>query len=141
MKHLWKTILIVLMFSTLLISCNANTYHWKFEKETSEVVKIEIVDAEDAYTYTVIKELDLTLIAELYADIENLEMTRYGTNLKHPCEKCFLITFQNNEYDIISATEPKHVRYDEDNDLVGYNSWFKCNQEQFDALLEKYMSL
>ena len=138
-----KRFLIILFCVIILCSgCKDNTiYHWEFEKDASCVTKIEIVEAEDAYTYTTIREVDLHLVTNLYEDIQNLEMTYYGPNLKHPTGKCFVIHFENSEYDIVSAVEPKRMRYDEDGYFVGYNSWYECNEEQFDALIEKYMNL
>lgn len=138
-----KRFLIILFCVVMLCSgCKDNTiYHWEFEKDASCVTKIEIVEAKNAYRYTVIKELDLDTIEQLYDDVANLEMTRYGGSLKHPTRKCFVITFENGEYDIISAIESKHVRYNEDGRFVGRNSRFICNAEQFDALIEKYMNL
>ncbi|MBP3396135.1 MAG: hypothetical protein J6L87_03070 [Clostridia bacterium] len=133
---------LIILFCVVMLCCGCkdNTiYHWEFEKDASCVTKIEIVEAEDAYTYTVLKELGLDVIEQLYSDIENLEMTKYGGSLKYPRKKCFVITFENGEYDIISAIESKHMRYDEDGRFVGRNSRFICNAEQFDALIEKYM--
>ena len=138
-----KRFLIILFCVVILCSgCKDNTiYHWEFEKDASCVTKIEIVEAKNEYRYTVIQELDLDVIEQLYGDIVNLEMTKYGGNLSHPSGKCFVISFENNEYDIISVRESKRMRYDEDDNFIGYNSRFKCNEEQFEALIEKYMNL
>ena len=138
-----KRFLIILFCVVMLCSgCKDNTiYHWEFEKDASCVTKIEIVEAENAYTYTVIKELDIDVIEQLYIDIESLEMTRYGGSLLHPHGKCYLITFEDGEYDLISIFESTHVHYNEEGRLMGRISRFKCNKEKFDALIEKYMDL
>ena len=65
-------------------------------------------------------------------------MKRYGPNLSSPSGKCFLIVFENGEYDIISQKESKHFKYN-DEDILAYNSWLYCNENEFNELINKYL--
>ena len=67
-------------------------------------------------------------------------MRRYGTNLADPYGKCFMIVFENGNYDILSQTEPKHFRYNGAK-LMSYNSWLRCDKTQFEELMQKYWLL
>ena len=144
MKKFSILLLIVLLTFS---SCEKKPQYWEFEKEVSEVTEIKIVDlslTNDHYNYenyVVIKQLDITMVDQLYNDIENLEMKKYGTNLKTPRGKCFMIVFSNGEFDLISAVESKHFKYDDkDGSLQSYISWLKCNEEQFNDLINKYLN-
>jgi len=130
-------ILIISLF--LLTGCNNTTYHWEFTHESSDIVKIKIVDASDDFAYSVIKELDVGYAVDLYNDIKMLELKRYGTNLLHPSGLCFMIVFSNGEYDIISQKEPKHYRYDGE-ELLAYNSWLFFDESEFSALIAEYLA-
>ena len=69
-------------------------------------------------------------------------MKKYGTNLKTPSGYCFLIVFENGDYDVISKNESKHFRYDlASKQIKGYNSWLRCSEPAlFDKLIDKYLN-
>lgn len=143
MKRFGSVILCFCVMITLA-ACDTNIYYWTFDQSSSNVSAIAIVEIDDrgdGYTYTVVKSLDIGLVEQLYADISSLEMKKYGPNLKHPVDLSIVITFSNGEYDLISRIESARFRYHESGELGPYISWLKCDQEQFEALIEKYMNL
>ncbi len=136
-----KIIFVIITISLILISltnCTGNIYHWNFEQDVSEIKELKVVNAKDEFDYEVIKELDICLIEELCQDIQSLKMTKYGSNLRHPYGECFLIVYHNGDYDIISEIEPKHIKNTDDK-LIAYNSWLRCDLEEFNALIKKYL--
>lgn len=142
-----KFSILLLVILLTFISCKQSPHYWKFEKDCSEVTEIKIVDlslTNDHYNYenyVIIKQLDITMIEQCMNDIESFEMKRYGTNLKTPRGKCFMIVFANGEFDLISVVESKHFKYDEeDGSLQPHISWLKCNEEQFNDLINKYLN-
>lgn len=137
MKKLLLTILVVIILP--FTGCIDNSiHHWAFAYDVDDVKEIKLIDANGDFTYSIIKELDISLAEEVYSDIISLEMMRYGTNLSHPYGICFLIVFDSGEYDIIARQESKHYRYSGD-EILSYNSWLRCNEDEFNALVGKYL--
>lgn len=134
-----KKIFLLLIFMLLLVGCNNTIYHWEFNYSYEEVNQIMIIEIIDDLDYKEIQEIDLFLAEELYNDIMNIEMKRYGTNLSSLSGKCFLIIFENGEYDIISKTESKHYKY-KNGEILGYNSWLYCDENEFNELINKYLN-
>ena len=89
-----KKIFLMLIVLLLLVGCN-EIYHWEFNYSYEEVAQIKIVEMIDDLDYREIQEIDLSLYEEIYNDIMNIEMKRYGVNLSSPTGKCFLIVFEN----------------------------------------------
>lgn len=140
-KKILLTVMIGIVLISMLTSCDNTVYYWEFEQDCNAVTAIQIIDTEDGYVYDVVKELDLTLVEDLYDDINKLEMEKYGTNLDTPHGYCFLIAFENGDYDVISKTESKHFKYDQNSErMQGYNSWLRCTDtEVFDELINQYL--
>ena len=134
-----KKIFLLLIFILSLVGCNNNVYYWEFNYSYEEVDQIKIIEMIDDLDYREIQEIDLSLYEQIYNDIMNIEMKRYGTNLSSPSGKCFLIVFENGEYDIISQKESKHFKYN-DEDILAYNSWLYCNENEFNELINKYLN-
>ena len=133
-----KKIIIILVLSVFLFGCDKKVYHWEFNYSYEEISQLKIVEIIDELNYREVQQIDLSLAAEVYDDIMNIEMKRYGTNLSSPYGLCFLIVFENGDYDIISQRESKHFKYS-DEDILGYNSWLYCNEIEFDELINKYL--
>ncbi len=131
------SILLCLIF--FLCGCHYKVYHWNFNYDYDKIKEIKIIEMVVGFEFNEIKEIDLNLSTELYEDILNLDMHRYGTNLCEPMGICFLIVFDNGEYDIISRIEPKHFKYNGAN-IQAYNSWLCSGEEEFEALLNKYLA-
>lgn len=134
-----KKIFLLLIFTLSLVGCNNNVYYWEFNYSYEEVDQIKIIEMIDDLDYRVIQEIDLSLSEQIYNDIMNIEMKRYGTNLSSPSGKCFLIVFKNGEYDIISQKESKHFRYNGE-DILAYNSWLYCDENEFNEVINKYLN-
>ena len=142
-----KTIFVICLISTLfLVSCNNQVYQWEFKQDRYEIVGIYVVEANDPYNFEIITEIPMEKTDEFIRDIENLEYKKYGWNLHNTYGTCFVVKYQNEEYDIISWWEPMHLIWeDQENSysnkkLVATISWLKCNEKQFNELIEKYMS-
>ena len=133
-----KIFLMLIVLLLLLVGCN-EIYHWEFNYSYEEVAQIKIVEMIDDLDYREIQEIDLSLYEEIYNDIMNIEMKRYGVNLSSPTGKCFLIVFENGEYDIISQKESKHFKYNGE-EILAYNSWLYCNENEFNELINKYLN-
>lgn len=135
------TIIFLTFIMCLFTSCDNTVYYWEFEQNCSYVTAIRIIDTEDGYVYDVVKELDLQLVEKLYEDVQKLEMEKYGPSLNAPHGYCFLIAFDNGDYDVISKTESKHFKYDLDSGrMQGYNSWLRCTDRAlFDELINQYL--
>jgi len=130
-------------FSICYINIFSKTYHWQFELDLDHIEQIRIIDVknDDIDNSTVLKEIDPAQRDELCSEIEDLNMKRYGPSLSHPNGKCIFIVFDDGSYDVIAQEESKHFKYDEKYDrIVGYNSWYYCDEDEFDALIYKYLS-
>ena len=144
-----KTICIVSLICILLLygcdcSCDAQVHHWKFQQDSADIDGLYIVDAENPYNYEIIKEIPLEKYDELLDDIKSLEYRKYGWNLHTTWGMCFVVKYSSGEYDIISWWEPMHLVWEEPKDvfsnthLIAKISWLKCNEKQFNELIEKY---
>jgi len=138
----------VSVFAVLFILMESRkTYYWDFEYEADDIKEIKIVEVVGYPEFSVVKEINIVHADELYSEIASLEMKVYGTNLSEPFDKCFLIVFENGEYDIISKIESQHYKYNygsskyyEYDELVPHHSWRECRDyDQFDALINKYL--
>ena len=134
-----KKIFLLLIFILSLVGCDNNVYYWEFNYSYEEIVQIKIIEMIDGFDYREIQEIDLSLSEQIYNDIMNIEMKKYGTNLSSPSGKCFLIVFENGEYDIISQRESKHFKY-KGEDILAYNSWLYCNENEFNEVINKYLN-
>ncbi len=127
-------ILLLLMF---ICACDNSIHYWDYDQPWENVNCVKIVDAKDAYVYTVISELSDDQAKELYYDIENLQMERYYGSLRTPHGICFLIEFKNGDYDFISEIEPEHCRQGEDR-IMCYTSWLYVDEESWERIINKY---
>ena len=143
MKKIFLMLIFIFSLILSLVGCD-NTYYWEFNYSYEEVDQIKIIEMIDDLHiddlhYREIQEIDLSLSKELYNDIANIEMKRYGPNLSSPSGKCFLIVFKNGEYDIISQEDSKHFKYNGE-ELLAHNSWLYCNENEFNELINKYLN-
>ena len=134
-------------FSLLLIAfsygCEKSIQYWIFEQESSNIVEISIVEVDpESVNYDTLENIDIVYADDICEKISSIPMERYGTNLKTQHGTGILILFQNGEYDLITMSEPKHYRYDENMKLQGYNSWLKCcNADDFNNLINYLQEL
>ena len=128
---------ILFIVVTFLLSGCSREAIWEFQYEPERVTKIQLVDMIDELQYSFIEEIDISCAGQLFSDINNLDWERYGTNLSTPRDICFLIVYDSGEYDVVSYYEPKHYRL-ENGTIFAYNSWLRCDYDDFQALLNKY---
>lgn len=138
---------IAVFFSFLLIvlscGCEKSIRYWTFEQGTSDIVEISIVEVDpESVNYDTVKDIDIVYADDVCEKISSIPMELYGTNLKTQNGTGILVLFQNGEYDLITMSEPKHYRYDENMKLQGYNSWLKCcNADDFNNLINYLQEL
>lgn len=140
MKKLICCILILSLFT--FSSCKKRIYHFQLNQDISEVVSVQIVDCKDAYNHEVVKEVDLSMVETICAEIESLDM--YGIGPDYP--PCFgyaiKIMFKNNEFDLICRTGPSHYLYTETHKgvVLGRHAFFrKIDDNQFEEIINKYL--
>ena len=136
-----KLLLFVCLLTAVLMSgsCDNRVYFWDFEHDYQDIKEIRIVEVDQIFDYTEVKTLDLSLAKDLFYEIESFPAGKYGWNLGSPYGRCFIIVFSDHEYDLISAREPKHCRY-EDGMWQAYNSYLEYDDEEFQALIDKYLN-
>ena len=136
MKNFFIIAIAVFMF--IPHSCYKTVYYWEFEYDYSQVAEISIVEANGPRNYEVFKNLDLTLSKELMEKIEAIEFKKYGSNPYTVSGLCFLIEYQNGDYDIISHKEPMHCKLI-DGEIEACFSWYRCDEESFNELINEYV--
>ena len=145
MKKLCASLIaIVVLLTASLTGCSffdRSVKKWDFKHEAKEIEKIQIVEMsrETSHDYTVIKDIDPSLYETIYSEIQEIDWRWYYFELLSPMGTCFVIHFNNGDSDIISFVAPSHVVY-EDDDAHYYTSWLECDQEEFEALINKYLN-
>lgn len=140
----------ILCLSITLCGCGRTPTHWEWEYEdvVSEIKEIHIVDAKSSLRYEILKTVPKDDYEKLCLDIGELEMYVPESRFSDPGEpygKGFLIIFNDGEYDLITESWPSHVkRVFRDGEFVfspflTYINY--TNIEDFDALIDKYMSI
>lgn len=132
-----KYIVLLAIVACMLSGCHREG-SWEFQQEPGSVKEIKLVEVDGEHGISVVKEIDISCATELFSDIDKIEWKVYGPNLATPRGVCFMIVFDNGDYDIISYYEPKHCSFDEDGALHEYNSWLHCDQGMFEAIVSKY---
>ena len=110
---------------------------WEFQHEEARVAGIKLVEMQDDLTYSVVKEPDTSCASELFAQIDALDWKSYGPDLKSPSDMCFLIVYDNGEYDLLSHCEPRNYQY-QNGKIVISSSWLCCDEEEFKQLVLSY---
>lgn len=125
----------------IIVACMLSGCHregsWEFQYEAERVTQVKLVEMYTEWKYSVIQELDIGSVSDLFSDIRALNWRRYGPNLAIPRGICILFMYDNGEYDIVSYREPKHYRMEEGG-VQPFNSWLCCDQEAFEAIVSKY---
>jgi len=134
-----KKIFLLILFMTQLVRCDNNVYYWEFNYSHEEINKICIVESFGRGDYNIIQEIALSLSEEIYNDVKSIEMKKYWPNFSDPYGKSILIVFNNGEYDIISLIESKHYKY-RGEEILAYNSWLECDENEFNELINKYLN-
>ena len=132
-----KYIVLLTIVVYMLSGCHREG-SWEFQYEPASVKEIKLVEVDGEHGLSVVKEIDISYANELFLDISKIDWKVYGPNLATPRGICFMIVFDNGDYDIISYYEPKHCSFDEDGVLHEYNSWLCCDNEVFQTILDKY---
>ena len=140
-----KKIALVLCLIAILLTfsaCDDTIYHWNFLQEYTEVKSIQIINSQ----HQVVKEIDVSLAEQVFEDVKQLNYKKYGWNLASTSSRCgylFLITFQNDEYDLIGEYEPAHyVFYEQEQSILSGISWLKCvDSNQFTEMMREYIAI
>ncbi|MBE6649625.1 MAG: hypothetical protein E7614_08960 [Ruminococcaceae bacterium] len=131
-----KFLSIALFLCILLFFTACGTKPYSFEKSIDEIQSVEIVFAKSSLDFTVIKTLSETeknVFFEQYQEIGfhryyiGDPMSIYGDAIK--------ITYQNGDYEMICHYWSEYV---EDGRI--HFGWKNCNEEEFNKLLNKFLS-
>ena len=140
MKKLICCILILSLFT--FSSCKKRIYHFQLNQDISEVVSVQIVDCKDDYNHEVVKEVDLSMVETICAEIESLDMYRRGPEYPPCFGYAIKIMFKNNEFDLICRTGPSNYLYTETHKgvVLGRHAFFgKIDDNQFEEIINKYL--
>ena len=128
----------------LLVSCSSTKCYWEFKQELSNISEVCIVNIDyfdnGSENITILKEFSESEYEYIFNEVKNIEMSSYYGNLKTPSGNAIKISFFNGEYDIISCVEPKHYLYcKKEQKILGENSYLRCDNEQFNVLIESFL--
>ena len=144
MKKALKLLIAMILLTFTLTGCSmldGSDYKWDFDYEPKEIKSIQIVEMTEgsSYNYTAIKEIDSSFYETICAEIKAIDWETYYFKLSYPKGTCFLIVFNTGEYDIISYEAPTHVEK-KGGQRDFYYSWLCCDEEQFEAIINKYLN-
>lgn len=145
-KRITAVIVCFIVIAGILCGCNIfdnRTYHWEFEQEYSAVKEILIVDVscdDGIYREELLKGLSRESAKDIFHDIEAINFMKYGPNRLTTHGRCIKIVFENGDYDMIGAYEPRHHYYGDapGDDFASY--LVVRSAEQFDALIDSYLA-
>ena len=124
----------------LKLKFDPTVYNWQLAQDKSQITHLYVVDAKFPSDYEIIKEISLDKKDEFVDDIISIEYKKYGWNPHTTNGLCFVIKYQNQDYDIISSYEPERVYYNDDTKKFSSTfSWLECDDEVFQDLIAKYM--
>ncbi|MBR7163335.1 MAG: hypothetical protein IKD35_05120 [Clostridia bacterium] len=144
MKKISVLCIVTILLTFSLTGClifNRSDGKWNFDYEPSDIVKIQIVDmvGDNCFDYTVIKDIDASFYDTIYSEIQAISWGRYWGDLSCPIGTCIVITFNTGDYDIISYWAPSHI-WIENNKHHYSSSFYRCDEEEFEALINKYLN-
>lgn len=92
------------------------------------------------YREELLKSLSLESAKYIFRDIEAIDFKKYGPNRLTTHGRCIKIVFENGDYDMIGAYEPRHHYYGDapGDDFASYLA--VRSAEQFDALIDSYLA-
>ena len=142
-KRIALLLSLLIIVTVSLIACDKSIHHWEFAHEYTEVSSIQIMKGSLHTTkldFTELaKEVDLSLAQQLLDDVQKLKYKKYGWNPAPTMSRCgyiVFINFNNGDRDVIAESEPEHFLSDEKD--IAF-SWLYCPEEQFTALIQKYL--
>ena len=149
MKKHMLLIAIIITLTMCLTGCllNKKVYeHWEFDYAIEDIKHIKIVEISEEFNkppYKVIKEIESIKTPEVCNDVVELTMYTFASSMGSPIEPhgiCIWIMYNSGEYDIISLRGSNKYRYDEKTGMIKVlTSWRYCVDEEFEALINKYL--
>ena len=140
-----KAIMILSLIIVLLplVGCVdlADKAEWEFDYEYSQIKEIKIVYCKELGEYYTIRNIHRSYREDLYGDIECLDMQRYYADVASPKGECFMIIYDDGNYDLISRAESKKVRYNsESKEWEYHDSYLQCyDASEFYILIDRYL--
>ena len=137
-KYFLLIISFLLLFSLLMSGCN-KIYYWELGGSLDEIEKIEVIEIKDFYRndFGIICEIDEDNYQEIINEVSNLQYKKYFGDPSCPRGKVIKITFKNDNYDLISRSEPRHCDK-EGGMLASYITYLFHPGTEFDQLIEKW---
>ena len=144
-------ILTIFVFSSFLFGCGINTSYWEFQCSVDNVKEIKVVDIKrgggyvnSEEDYTVLKVVDEADYVDIMNDIQTIAYyyPYLTTSPANPYGKSIMVVYESGEYDVISATGPKHYQYSEEHGrIVEILSFVRCHdKEQYNQMIDKWLN-
>ena len=118
----------------MVVLISGCSQHYEFEYDIEKVQNIEIVEAESAREYTVLKVLS---IDEKQDFLDDFSKIKFGRNIGDPefvvYGKAFKINYIDGTYEIICSKWAEYVTQEEIKEKNIY-----CSEEIFNELIKKY---
>lgn len=130
-----KKISVICYFVLLLIiiaGCSRKI-PFPFHQQNDHISRIEIVDAESCFEYTVLKSLSNSEMNEFLLQLKEID---FYTFIGSPMEmqgNAVKITYTDGNYEMISSNSVKYVK----DGIVKHATW-QCDKESFDELISMY---
>lgn len=149
MRNSVLLLVIIILLTFGLTGClmsNKVYEYWEFDYDVKDIQYIQIVEITEEFnsSYRVIKEIESSKTQEVCDDVTALSMYTFALSMESPIEPygiCILIMYNTGEYDIIADSGSKKYRYDEKTGLIeNPTSWRYCEDEEFEALIDKYLN-
>lgn len=142
-----KRIFIIFLIIIFLCGCDDRIYYWNFRKNYSEIQEISIIKiAEYKSPYQVINEHKIKIIdnsqyENFYNEINNMKMKKiFRTELDHPSNYCFLISYDDKNYCILSEFGSGYFYYNDSYNTLDFEYGdLDFDKVEFSNLLNKYL--
>lgn len=142
-----KKIFLLIVFMLTLVGCDDNVYYWNFKKNYTEIKEISIIKIDEyKSSYQVISEQRIKIIdnsqyENFYNDIQNMKMKKTPLQqFVYPNNYCFLITYDDKNYCILSEYGSGYLHYNDEDNRFGFEyRKLDFDEVEFLNLLIKYL--
>lgn len=129
-----KAVLAALLFLVLFTStgCGGKTY--PFRQSVDEIESVEIVSAEDAFAFTVVKTLSEAETQEFLKQFQTMLFYRYLGDPRTLYGDSIRIVYSNGNYEMICKHTAEYV----ENGRRLYR-WTSCYEDEFNELINSFL--
>lgn len=128
-------VIIIALACCLMTACN-KVYYWEVAQSVENISKIEIYANYGLENQELLCEISSEDYEEIVDDIQAMPARKYFGEPFRSKAKVIILTFADNNYDIIALYEPSHVTVSDG----GRISWLYFDKNQFNQLIEKWIA-